>query len=250
MANLFELIQQMNSLQMQVKNNIEQITTAKKEIVFLPWKASCWNAMESVWRAAAADPDCEVYVVPIPWYYRNNDGSVQSEPQYEGDLFPSYVPITSYKDFDLTAHHPYMTIFQNPYDYCNYSTSVVPEYFARSLKASTENLVYIPWFATDEINFNDPQDGKSVYNMRYYVTVPGVVHADMVVVQSELVREAYIEVLTQFAGDDTRAHWESKVFGFGSPLLLPPEAGSDIWANIKRVSEQKAQKEQHHDKLS
>ena len=27
-----------------------------------------WDSLESVWQAADADPDCDAYVVPIPYY--------------------------------------------------------------------------------------------------------------------------------------------------------------------------------------
>ena len=50
----------------------------RKEILFLPFKASAWNSMEPAWKAAMADPDWDVYVIPIPWYYRNIDGSLCS----------------------------------------------------------------------------------------------------------------------------------------------------------------------------
>ena len=35
------------------------------EIVFLPYNSSMWDSLESVWMAAAADEDCDTYVVPI-----------------------------------------------------------------------------------------------------------------------------------------------------------------------------------------
>ena len=38
----------------------------KKEIVFLPYKASMWDSLESIWRAAAEDPGWDAYVIPIP----------------------------------------------------------------------------------------------------------------------------------------------------------------------------------------
>lgn len=32
----------------------------RKEILFLPFKASAWNSMEPAWKAAMADPDWDV----------------------------------------------------------------------------------------------------------------------------------------------------------------------------------------------
>lgn len=243
MADLENLLLQLQTLQGQIKKDVDEKLHSKKEVVFLPWKASCWDAMESVWQAAAADPDYEVSVVPIPWRYRDVNSSAKPEVQYEGDRFPSHVPIIPYKEFDLPARHPYMVVFQNPYDHCNYTTSVEPAYYSYLLKAHSENLVYIPWFVTDDIDYNDPLDGKAVYNMRYYVTVPGVIHADTVIVQSEQMRKSYIEVLTQFTGEDSRPQWEQKIFGFGSPLLKQPDIGSKIWENMKLIAAKNTQKE-------
>ena len=31
----------------------------KKEVVFLPYKASMWDSLESVWKAADEDPNCD-----------------------------------------------------------------------------------------------------------------------------------------------------------------------------------------------
>lgn len=54
--------------------------------------------------------------------------------------------------------------------------------------------------------------------MDYYCRMPGVVHADLTIVQSEAMRQAYIDYLTEFAGEDTRGIWETKIRGDGSPL--------------------------------
>ena len=56
-----------------------------------------------------------------------------------------------------------------------------------------------------------PDDTRSIHNMRYYVSVPGVVRADRVLVQSEQMRRSYIDYLTQFAGENTKPVWEEKI---------------------------------------
>ena len=47
--------------------------------------------------------------------------------------------------------------------------------------------------------------------MKYYCTVPGVVRADVVYVQSSNMREVYIQKLTDFAGLETKEIWEKKI---------------------------------------
>ena len=179
----------------------------RKEVVFLPYKASAWNSLEPAWRAACADPEWDVYVIPIPYYYRNLDGSLR-DMQYEGNLFPDSVTITDYNSYDFANRHPDVILIHNPYDDCNLSTSVHPVFYSKNLQQYTEKLVYIPYFITDEI---EPDDTRAVYNMRYYVSAPGVIRADKVLVQSEKMRMAYIDYLTTFAGEDTKDVWTEKI---------------------------------------
>lgn len=90
----------------QIRNSIKyNLLEDKKEVVFLPYKASMWDSLESVWRAADVDPSCDAYVIPIPYFDKNPDGSFREE-HYEGDLYPKDVPVTRYDEYDLEAHHP------------------------------------------------------------------------------------------------------------------------------------------------
>ena len=86
-----------------------------------------------MWKAADEDPDCDAYVIPIPYYDKNQDGSF-GEMHYEGDQYPDYVPITAYDEFDFQSHHPDMIFIHNPYDQYNYVTSVDPFLYRPQLK--------------------------------------------------------------------------------------------------------------------
>ena len=93
-------------------NHLKQIRKAisaeipdRLEVVFLPYKASMWDSLESVWMAADADEDCDAYVIPIPYYDKNSDGSFR-EMHYEGEEYPDYVPVTHYKEYDFSKRHP------------------------------------------------------------------------------------------------------------------------------------------------
>lgn len=63
----------------------------KKEILFLPYKASMWDSLESIWRAAQAGRACHVVVVPIPYVELNADGSCGVWHCERAD-FPADVP--------------------------------------------------------------------------------------------------------------------------------------------------------------
>ena len=60
----------------QIENSVRNDIRIRYEIAFLPYKASMWDSLESIWQAAKEDPDCDVYVVPIPYYDKNPDGSL------------------------------------------------------------------------------------------------------------------------------------------------------------------------------
>lgn len=202
-----ELIRIENS----VKNDIQVRTTA----VFLPYKASMWDSLESVWKAADEDPNCDAYVVPIPYFDKNPDGSFR-EMHYEGNEYPKYVPITSWEEYDIAAEHPDMIFIHNPYDEFNHVTSVHPAYYSKSLKNQTDLLVYIPYFILGEI---DADNKEAVENIEHFCTVPAVVYADRIVVQSKEWQKVYIDVMTKTMGNDTRKVWEEKIVGLGSPKM-------------------------------
>lgn len=205
--------EKLGELLKQIEDSVENDIKQHKEIVFCPYKTSLWDGFESVWRAAVEDENCDVYVVPIPYFYRDAFG-VFKEMQYEGEKFPADVPIVRYEDYDFVSRQPDVIFIQNPYDEYNTVISVHPNYYASVLKNYTDKLVYIPSFITDEI---DPRDGRAMTNTRCYITMPGVVQADRVIVQSENMKKIYIDVLTEFAGEDTKSVWEEKILGLGSP---------------------------------
>ena len=121
----------------------------REEVVFLPYKAAMWDSLESVWKKAERDKDCDAYVIPIPYCDRNPDGSVK-ETHYEGELYPKYVPVTYFLDYDFAARLPDKIYIHNPYDEYNHVTSVDPFFYSGNLKKYTDELIYIPYFILDE----------------------------------------------------------------------------------------------------
>lgn len=109
----------------QIEDSIKKQISVKTEVVFLPYKASMWDSMESVWRAADAEPGCDAYVIPIPYYDKKPDGSFEAF-HYEGGMYPDYVPITDYRDYQFAQRQPDIIFIHNPYDEYNYLTSVHP----------------------------------------------------------------------------------------------------------------------------
>ncbi len=184
----------------QVKSKLTEISAdfqrnvkVRLEAVFLPYKASMWDSLESVWRAADADPDCDAYVVPIPYYDKNPDGSF-GEMHYEADKYPADVHVIWYDEYDFEARRPDMVFIHNPYDDCNFVTSIHPSFYSGNIKKFTECLIYIPYYATA----GGMAEGQT--------WCPAYENVDYIVIQSEKYKEYFDRKIP-----------ESKFWVLGSP---------------------------------
>ncbi|MCM1124618.1 MAG: hypothetical protein NC416_18740 [Eubacterium sp.] len=194
----------------------------RREVLFLPYKASMWDSLESVYLAAKEDETCDAYVVPIPYYDKTEDGRL-GEMHYEGDEYPSNIEITHYNDYEIESRRPDIIYIHNPYDHCNIVTSVPERYFSSHLKKYTDCLVYIPYFLLNEI---EPDNQEAIDAMKHFCFLPGIVWADKVIVQSENMRQIYINEFIKAAKESgmpaeytDRKKLEDKILGLGSPKL-------------------------------
>lgn len=194
-----------------IENSVRNDIPLKKEIVFLPYQASMWDSMESVWMAADKDESCDAYVVAIPYYERKPDGSL-GQMHYEGNDYPDYVPVTDWRIYSLEERTPDVVYIQNPYDDYNYVTCVHPRYFSNNIKKYTDMLVYIPYFI-----------GIGGHVEANLCTAPGVANADRVIVQSEEVKRVYIENIRKFEKENNCkgrfGNLKEKILPLGSPKL-------------------------------
>ena len=177
-TNPNKLYKLLNKSIIKTENSVRNDIRYRSEAVFLPYKAAMWDSLESVWKAADADPDCDAYVIPIPYYDRNSDGSFK-EMHYEGASYPDYVPIIKYEEFDFEAHRPDMIFIHNPYDNYNFVTSVHPFFYSENLKKFTDCLVYIPYYSLA----GGMSEGQAY--------CPAYTYADYIVIQSEGYRKFF-----------------------------------------------------------
>lgn len=227
------LVQMENAIADSIHNDVK----IRKEVVFICYKADMWNAIESVWKAACEDENCDVYVVPVPYHEKNIFGEF-GEMHYEGAQFPDYVQITKYEEYDLATHKPDKIFIQSPYDGYGHGISIAPAYYSSCLKYYTKELIYIPYFILDEIN---PRDARAMASMEHFVKMPGLVYADKVIVQSEAMKERYVDALVEFAGEETRSIWERKILGLGSPLQ-DVSLTNEVWKKVPQEWVQMLQK--------
>lgn len=230
--NINEIGRQLNECLHKVVTSFDrEVDVEKKKIVFMPYKAAMWDSMASVWQAAMADNHAQVSVVPIPYYDRCADGSL-GKFHDERNLFPKEVSTIAYDTFELASEYPDIIIVHNPYDEYNHVTSVAPDFYTSILKNYTAKLVYIPYFVLDEAEI-------SIESIRHFANTPAVLNAHQVILQSEKMKELYVQALVEEYGDATRPEWQGKILGIGSPKL---DATNLQTANIDLLPESWKQK--------
>ena len=108
------LEEQLSRIEKSVQNDIK----VKKEIAFFPYKASMWDSLESVYLAAREDPECDAFVVPIPYYDLNPDRSF-GQMHYEGREYPKNIEVMDWQSYHFEKRKPDAIYIHNPYDSWN-----------------------------------------------------------------------------------------------------------------------------------
>ena len=190
-------------------------------VVFLPYKASMWDSLESIWREFSRDEDFETSVVPIP-FYEEDRTTMKYVPRYEGNLFPDDVPVVSFQEYRLEEKKPDLVFIHNPYDDINFVTMVHPDYFSKELKKNCGLLVYVSYY----VNQGIMEDEKKVS--------PGFFNADYLVFQSNQQKEcfrdtSYYERILPFGSPKF-----DKIIGYSkNNLSLPEEWQYDFYGKKK-----------------
>ena len=202
-TNGHKVQKQLDKKIIKAENSAKNDIKVKFEIVFMPYKASMWDSLESVWKAADEDPDCDAYVVPIPYYDRKPGGAF-GEFHYEGGEYPDYVPIVHYEAYNLEQRRPDAIYIHNPYDGNNLVTSVDPRFYSNQLKRYTECLVYVPYFLFPKL-----------INSHILTKVPVLFNADLIFTQNEQVKKAYENEIKTL--NDSGYKIKNKVIALGTP---------------------------------
>jgi len=185
-----------NSVRSELKPN-------RIEVVFFPYQLSMFDALQSVYQAAKEDPNCDAYVIPIPWYERLPDGEL-GKMHYDGDKYPKNIPVTDWREYDVEARHPDVIFIHAPFDKRGHVTSLHPDYYSKRLRELTDLLCYIPYF----VYFGDVDEN----HMRY----EGCAYAHKVFLQSEEVRDTHIRIFRENFGDQF-GKAKDKFVALGSP---------------------------------
>ena len=181
------------------------------KVVFMPYKASMWDSLESIWMAADKDERCEALVVPITYYELDNNQNPIKKVN-ERNLFPKYVNAVKDEEYDLENDLPDIIYIHNPYDNTNLVTRVDSRYYSWNLKKYCEKLVYVPY-------------GKWVDGVSLPRFMIGMYNSDYAIQSSDNAVEKYSGMVNDYAkcfGIETveaRKILKHKFVNLGSPKV-------------------------------
>jgi hypothetical protein len=188
-----------------VENSVRsELKPNRIEVAFLSYNASMADSIESIYLAAKADPECDAYWIPIPYFERKADCTF-GQMHYEGaDRYGDGIECTNWREYDIEARHPDVIFTFAPYDSWNYVTSVHPAFYCERLRGLTDLLVYCPYFV---LAGDVPE---------HFCTVAACMFAHKVILQSERMRDTYVRVFKARYGDEFGKP-DDKFVALGSP---------------------------------
>lgn len=210
-----------------IENSIKSELIPRFEVVFLSYKASMSDCLESIYLAAKDDPGCDAYWIPIPYCTLNPDETI-ANINYECDgYYGNNIEITNWQTYDIKKRHPDVIFTFSGYDDCNYVTRIHTDFFCKRLRDLTDMLVYVPY----GVSFGNYVDES-------FCIVPGCIYAHKVIVQTEKIKDIYMNAYKENIGEGFGKP-EDKFIVLGSPkfdkvinskredFTLP-----DAWRNI------------------
>lgn len=197
-GNIDDLLDALQNLATDCKEAFAAFEPAVKSVVLLPVLYKDWKYMEPVYRKFKGDEAYKVYVAPLPYALRNDDGTpialLSDESSFSNDI-----ELINYNEIDWNSFHADIIVIQNPYDSYESGMTVLPDAYCAEIWKYTDRLIYCPCVDTGKIS---PDDGKALANVDYYAITPGVLYADEAILRDPDEILLYQNALKGHFGED------------------------------------------------
>lgn len=134
----FKILNQINELKQEFLNNVK----VKLNILFMPYNITMWDSLESIYLACKNDIDCDVKVVPIPFFDLTQTPPVR---HFHLEQYDKAIEAIDYNEYNLKDEEPDVIYIHNAYDDGNILTTVLPKFYTSKLKKYTDMLVFSPY---------------------------------------------------------------------------------------------------------
>ncbi|WP_288720338.1 hypothetical protein [uncultured Ligilactobacillus sp.] len=159
-------------------------------VLFLPYKYSMWDSFASIFDAAKEAENCETYVMPIPYYDKDQEGNF-TEMHDESGSYPDAVGIISWQDNQVDEIDPDVIFIHNPYDGNNRVTSIHPKYYTNKLVCKDRVVIYVPYY----VSYTEDKEVT--------VTMGGAeFYTDYVIAQSEQYKKFFEQLMDYYKKKD------------------------------------------------
>lgn len=185
----------------------EMLLDEKKRIVFLVKTSEDFWVYKEIFERLAYRDDCVVSVVAVPYYRKKVDGILEG-PLVCLDGYQESVVVKDGKNFDIAKYQPDLVFICDPFDMMSEYEVEQPEYHSANLCQFSRRIIYVPRYEVEDF---DSSDERSLDNMDYYVLMPALVHADEIIVSTEIIRKRYIEKLVKWSKQEMSL-WETRIY--------------------------------------
>lgn len=193
-----------------------QNVRSKETVLFLISHLREWENVRLLWNEKVNSPESMLYLVILPYYDKDYDGSLVKWHTEDAIGFAESAGMDDSRILDvkqITAEylellHPEQIYIQNPYDEWNPNISIPPLFYAANIRKYTDELIYLSPYGEGKLYGKASREYR---NMQYYVTMPGVMYADRILLNSENKKKWYVEKLSEFAGEETKESWQKKI---------------------------------------
>ncbi|MBR3574968.1 MAG: LicD family protein [Lachnospiraceae bacterium] len=204
----------LNSLE-QVKSIVRNNITVRKEILFLTTGPAEWKSLKPLYEDALKEENTDVYVLILPLMVKDVFGNIVNSdtPELMVSTTTGYEAlniehVVDYADYDPVLHAPDRAYIQFPYDDENPYLTIPSQFYSAELRKYTDELICVPIGNTSEFS---EQDTTDQYTLRCHVYAAGTIYSDTVYVQSDNMKNQYVNALCTFAGKDTEDVWNRKI---------------------------------------
>jgi len=188
-----------------IKNSVErELKPNRLEVAFISHKASMSDSIESIYLAAKADPACDAFWIPVPYYEHNKEGKPETLCFEGAGHYGPGIDITPWEKYDFEARRPDVIFTFSAYDANNKVSSIHPDFYCERLHNLTTLLVYVPYFVT----VDEPPER--------FCTLAACIYSNIVILQSEQMRDFYVRIFKKAFGN-RYGNPDNKFIALGSP---------------------------------
>lgn len=154
-----------------------------------------------------------VYFILVPFYRKRPDGTIL-ERVYDSSLLVKYDELFGYEELDLYKLYPDMIYSPQIYDDHSSWYQIEKNFENKDLYLLTPKLIY---FAPMDCFSFSKESARSYQNLDYYLTMPGALYVDEILVPDEILKDAYQSKLIEWSGEAYKDYWKQVVCVYKKP---------------------------------